>query len=57
MIPGNLEYMDMFLRPEQHRLRVEALHEAGCECPRPHVEWRKDVGPWCANCKVVAKVL
>ena len=57
MIPGPLDYMDMFLRPEQHRLRVEALREAGCKCPKPYVEWHTGVGPYCENCKVVAKVL
>lgn len=57
MIPGSLEYMDMFLRPKQYKLRVEALRKAGCKCPRPYVEWRQKIGPYCSKCKVVAKVL
>lgn len=57
MIPGSLEYMDMSLRPKQHKLRVEALRKAGCKCPRPYVEWRQKIGPYCSKCKVVAKVL
>ena len=57
MIPGSLDRIDLFLRKEQCKLRVAALREAGCECEKPLLGWRPNVGPRCRLCNTVAEVL
>jgi len=56
LIRGCLDRIDMFQRKEQYELRVALLRKAGCNCERPLLGWRPQVGPRCRLCNTVAEV-